>query len=297
MENGHASAPAVASFAAFMLLAAAPYAARSDWAVGTDAGVRHDSNVGNAQLSSDIVADSVVDARLSAYRLFPLGDGLGLTLGGDLAGEAYHRITGLNNASLDAAFALKKKWGLGAYAPWIRVGGTVARSSYRDDYRNAWDYRATLASGRRIDERWNVWAEYTYEDRAANAGPEVVPGLSGDAYSQISHNLGAYVEYSLSDRAFLSLGLSGRHGDVVSTSAPNAMIYYASRALAEDPAFGPEAYAYNLPGTTWGVRLGVSYSTTEHSLLGAAFERFDTHADGGNDYTKTIVEITWDYRF
>jgi hypothetical protein len=75
------------------------------------------------------------------------------------------------------------------------------------------------------------------------------------------------------------------------------MIYYASRALAEDPAFGPEAYAYKLPGTTWGARLGVSYSTTEHSLLGAAFERFDTHADGGNDYTKTIVEITWDYRF
>jgi hypothetical protein len=30
----------------------------------------------------------------------------------------------------------------------------------------------------------------------------------------------------------------------------------------------------------------VSYATTEHSLLGAAFERFDTHADGGNDYTK-----------
>ena len=173
------------------------------------------------------MADSVVDARLSAYRLFPLGDGLGLTLGGDLAGEAYHRITGLNNASLDAAFALKKKWGLGAYAPWIRVGGTVARSSYRDDYRNAWDYRATLASGRRIDERWNVWAEYTYEDRAANAGPEEVPGLSGDAYSQISHNLAAYVEYSLSDRVFLTLGLSGLYGDVVSTSAPNAMIYYA----------------------------------------------------------------------
>ena len=234
-----------------MLLVAAPYAARSDWVLGADAGVRHDSNVGNAQLSSDIVADSVVDARLSAYRLFPLGDGLGLTLGGDLAGEAYHRITGLNNASLDAAFALKKKWGLGAYAPWIRVGGTVARSSYRDDYRNAWDYRATLGAGRRIDERWNVWAEYTYEDRAANAGPEEVPGLSGDAYSQISHNLAAHAEYLLSDRAFVSWPVGPARGCGVDVG-PNAMIYYASQALAEDPAFGPEAYAYKLPGTTWG---------------------------------------------
>jgi hypothetical protein len=297
LENGHASAPAVAAFAAFMLLVAAPYAARSDWTVGADAGVRHDSNVGNAQLWSDIVADSIVDARLSAYRQFPVGDGFGLTVGGDLSGEVYHEITGLNNASLDASLALKKKWGLGAFAPWLRVGATVARLSYKDSYRNAWDYRATLAAGRRLDERWNLWAEYTYENRVASPGPEVVPGLSGDAYSQVNHNLAAYAEYTLTDRAFLSIGLSGRRGDVVSTTAPNAMIYYASRALAEDPAFGPDAYAYKLSGTTWGARVGIGYSTTEHSLLGAGFEHFVTHADGGNDYTKSLVEITWDYRF
>jgi hypothetical protein len=297
MENGHASAAAVAAFAALLLLVAAPYPARSDWALGADAGVRHDDNVGNAQLSPDIVADSIVDARLSAYRLFPFGDGYGLTVGGDLSGEAYHQITGLNNASLDASFALKKKWGLGAFAPWVRVGATVARSNYRDSYRNAWDYRATLDAGRRLDERWNLWAEYAYENRAASPGPEEVPGLSGDAFSQVSHNLSAYVEYSLAGNAFLSIGLSGRHGDVVSTSTPNSMIYYASRALAEDPAFGPDAYAYRLPGTTLGAHVGISYAITEHSLLGAGFERFDTHADGGNDYTKSIVDITWNYRF
>jgi hypothetical protein len=243
------------------------------------------------------VADSIVDARLSLYRLFPLSDGYSFTVGGDLGGEAYHRITGLNNASLNAAFALKKKWGLGAFVPWVRISGTAARLSYKDGYRDAWDYRATLASGRRIDERWNLWAEYTYESRVASAAPEVVPGLSGDAYSQVSHNLAAYAEYSLTERTFLSLGLSGRHGDVVSTSEPNATIYYASRALAEDPAFGPEAYAYKLPGTTWGARVGISCATTEHSLLGAGFEHFDTNADGGNNYKKSIVEITWDYRF
>jgi hypothetical protein len=297
VENGHASAAALGALTAFVVLGAVPYAAHGDWALGAHAGARHDDNVGNAQLSSDIVADSIVDARLSLYRLFPFDDGYSLTVGGDLSGEAYHKITGLNNASLDAAFALKKKWGLGPFVPWVRIGGTAARLSYKDGYRDAWDYRATLASGRRIDERWNLWAEYAYESRVASAGPEEVPGLSGDAFSQVSHNLAAYVEYSLTERAFLSLGLSGRHGDVVSTSVPNATIYYASRALAEDPAFGPDAYAYKLSGTTWGARVGISYSTTEHSLLAAGFEHFDTNADGGNNYTKSIVEITWDYRF
>jgi hypothetical protein len=297
MEYGRPSAAAFGALAA-LLLGAVPYAARSDWSVGADAGVRHDNNVGNAQLSTDIVADSIVDARLSLYRLFPLGDGYGLTVGGDLGGEAYHRITGLNNASLDAAFALKKKWGLGPFVPWVRVGATAARLSYKDSYRNAWDYRATLAAGRRIDERWNFWAEYAYESRVASFGPEEVPGWSSDAYSQLSHSVAANLEFSLNESVSLSLGVSDRHGDVVSTTLePNAMAYYASRAIAEDPAFGPYAYAYRLTGATWGARMGINYSITAHSLLGAGFERFNTHADGGNDYTKSIVEITWDYRF
>jgi hypothetical protein len=73
--------------------------------------------------------------------------------------------------------------------------------------------------------------------------------------------------------------------------------YGAARALAEDPAFGAEDYAYKLTGTTYGFRLGINYSPTAHSLLGLGFERLDTHADGGNRYTKSIPEITWVYRF
>ena len=89
MENGHASAPAVASFAAFMLLAAAPYAARSDWAVGTDAGVRHDitSATRSSRPTSWRIPLSTRGCRRIGY--FPLGDGYGLTLGGDLSGESY----------------------------------------------------------------------------------------------------------------------------------------------------------------------------------------------------------------
>ncbi len=298
MENGHASAAAFGALAAFALLGALPYAARSDWSVGADAGVRHDNNVGNAQLSTDIVADSLVDARLSLFSLFPLGDGYSLTVGGDLGGEVYHSITGLNNGSLDATFALKKKWGLGAFVPWARVGVTAGRLSYKDSYRNAWDYRATLAAGRRFDERWNFWVEYAYENLDASSGPEEVPGWSSDAYSQLSHSVAANLEFSVSESVFLSLAVSDRHGDVVSTTLqPNAAAYYASRAIASDPAFGPNAYAYRLTGATWGARVGINCSVTAHNLLGAGFERFDTHADGDNDYTKSVVEITWDYRF
>jgi hypothetical protein len=281
-----------------MALAAVPCAAHSDWTLGAEAGVRHDNNVGNAQLSPDQVADTTLDARLSIFRLFPLADGYSLTIGGDLGGEAYHKLTGLNDVSLEGVFALKKKWGLGAYAPWARAAATVARVSYDDSYRNAWDYRAILASGRRIDERWNLWAEYSYDSQDAKSLPPEVPGLSGDAYSQSSQNLTATVEFSVTESVFLSLGLLGRHGDVVSTTLePNSMTYYASRALAADPAFGSYAYAYRLTGTTRGARAGISFSATAHSLFGCTFERLDTRAAGGNEYAKSVAEITWNYSF
>ncbi len=231
------------------------------------------------------------------FQLFPLGAGYSMTVGGDLSGESFHRLEGLNNASLQAVFALKKKWGLGAFTPWARIGASAGRVDYRDGDRNAWVYRATLASGRRIDARWNLWADYAYERRAANAQEELVPGLSGDAFSQKSHTLGANLEYAMNAGILLTLRLLGRHGDVVSTTEPSANIYYASRALAEDPAFGPEDYAYRLVGTSYGFRVGVGYSPTPHTLLGCGFERLDTYAQGGNRYGKSIPEITWDYVF
>jgi hypothetical protein len=283
--------------AAVMILGAEPYAAHGDWTLAAEAALRHDNNVGNAQYPSDITADSAIRARLSIFQLFPIDEYYSVTLGGDLGGESFHRFTGLDNASLEFVAALKKKWALGAFAPWARAGVAVGRSSYDDSYRNAWVYRATIASGRRIDERWNLWADYAYERRAARAQAQEVPGLSGDAYSQDSHNVAVNLEYSLRERVFLGLSLLGRRGDVVSTTAPSGRIFFASRALAEDPAFGADEYAYRLFGTTYGLRAQIHYSPTSHSLLGLGFTRLDTHAEGGNNYTKSMPEITWNYVF
>jgi hypothetical protein len=297
LERGHAAAPALSALVAFIFLVSMPNAARSDWTLATEAGVRRDSNVGNAQSYSEIVADTVTSVRVSVFQLFPLGEDYIVTVGGDLGGESFHTLDGLSNASLQGVFALKKKWGLGAFAPWARIGASAGRTDYRDGYRNAWVYRATLASGRRLDARWNLWADYAYERRAANSQEELVPGLSGDAFSQNSHTLAVNVEYALSERFVLGLRASGRHGDVVSTTEPNARAYYSAKALAEDPAFGDEDYAYRLIGTTWGFRAGISYSPAAHTLLGFGFSHFETHADGDNRYMKSIPELTWDYQF
>ena len=291
------SAASLTAVLSAILLVCVPDLARSDWTLGTDAQLRHDNNVGNAGNYYDIVGDTIVDARLSIFQLFPIGENYSLSVGGDLSGESYNRLKGLNNASLGGALAVKRKWGLGAYAPWARIGLSIARSDYNDDYRNATVYRTTLSAGQRLDERWNLWAEYAYERRAASSQPEVVPGISGDAYSQTSQKLTGSAEYALNERTFLVFGFLLRYGDVVSTTEPSLGIFTVTRAIAADPAFGPDEYAYKLTGTTFGFKVGINYSPTPHNLLGVGFQRLDTHADGGNSYTKSIPEISWDYRF
>jgi hypothetical protein len=280
-----------------ILLAVAPGAARSDWTLGADAQVRHDNNVGNAGYPADIVEDSVLGGHLSLYQVTAFGEGYSVSAGGDLGGETFHRIDGLSNASVGAGLSVKKKWGLGAFAPWIRAGASIGRSDYRDNYRNASIYRATLAAGRRIDERWNLWIDYAVERRAAAAQEQQEPGISGDAYSQEGHRVMANVQYAVTEIVSLAANLSVRRGDVVSTTLSEYRIYDAARAIAEDPAFGADAYAYRLLGTTYGFRVGIDFSPTAHTLIECGFERFDTHTEGSYGYTISMPQISWSYRY
>jgi hypothetical protein len=297
LHRGPLSAAIPTALAYAILLAAAPYSAHGDWTFGAEAQVRHDNNVGNGEYYPDVVSDTIVAATLSAFQLFPIGEGFSLTAGANLSGEHYNQIDGLSNATVGGTLALKKKWGLGAFAPWARIGVSIARQDFSDNYRDASIYRETLAAGQRIDERWNFWAEYANERRSVATQEVQEPGVSGDAFSQSSRSLAANVEYSLRERTHLTFGLLFRHGDVVSTSSGDYDSYYAARAIADDPAFGPDAYAYRLTGTTFGFKAGANYSPTTHSLVGFDFQRLDTRADGGGDYTKSVLEITLDYVF
>ena len=119
-----------ASLPVFAACCAVSQPARSDWTVATSASLSHDNNVGNAQSYSSKVADSNLSAALSLLQLLSLGENFSLAAGGDASGQIYDHFTGLNNASLDAVLSLKEKWGMGAYAPWTRVGISVGRANF-----------------------------------------------------------------------------------------------------------------------------------------------------------------------
>jgi hypothetical protein len=287
-----------ASLTAFLILCAVCHTARSDWTVATSAALSHDGNVGNAHDHDDQVADSSASAAASVLQLVPIGESYSLAAGGELSGQIYNRLTGLRNASVDGLLSLKKKWGMGAFALWTRAGISVGRSNYEDGYRDATIYTASLELGKRVDERWNLAMKYAFERRAATPGDWEIYGLSSDAFSQTGRSFTANAQYSLTERFSISFGSLLRHGDVVSTMQSAAYYFYLnSKAVAPDPTFGPGAYAYRINGTTYGAKLGAEYSLTAHSLIGCGFQRLQTHAQGGNNYSDSMPQLTWNYRF
>jgi hypothetical protein len=297
MVRGRITAAISRAIIGAMSLSLIPQTAFGDWTTTVQARERYDDNVGDAQSSDDIVSDFIVSADASVFQLYPLGDRYAVTVAGNLGGESYHRLDGLSNAYLGGAVALRRRWGLGAFAPWVRLGVQEIRSDYRDDYRNGWLTRASLAVGKRCDDRWNIHGEYAWERRTAATQPQEVPGISGDVFSQRSNNLSASVEYAWLENTYLTLGAVGRHGDVVSTTLDHYDQLSASRAIAADPAFGSIAYAYKLTATTWGVNVGIKFAPITHGMLGLELQRLDAHADGGNNYVKSVLALTWDYGF
>jgi hypothetical protein len=288
--------PKQLSLAALILLGMLPAAANADWAVSAAAQARYDDNVGNAQDYDDQVSDEIIGATLSAYQVLPLSSGWLLTAGGDLSGEWFDHLSGLRNASVEGLLSIKRKWGLGAFAPWARASVSVGRSEFDASYRDFTTYRMSLAAGKRFDERWNLWVEYSFEHRAAAAGENVEPGISANAFTLNGHRLAVSMEYSMSAKLYIDLGLFARRGDVVSTVQSDEAIYAGARAIEEDPALGEDAYAYRVIGNTYGLRPGVSYALTEHSLLSLAYLRARTYAQSA-DYLKSVTELAWSYRF
>lgn len=289
--------PIRASLSALLLFCAPIHTARSDWILATSAALNHDSNVGNAENAASVVSDSRAQADVSLQQQLLLGGGFSLSAGSDVSGEIYDHLSGLNNASIEGMLSLKKKWGLGAFAFWSRAAISAGRVEYDDRYRDATLYAASLEAGKRLDQRWNLWAKYAFERRRAAPAETDGYGVSSDVFSRHGQSLRIGAEYLVSDRVSLTLGSLARYGDVVSTTQPEAGIFANSKAVAPDPTFGPGAYAYRLTGTTFGARLGLEYSLTAHSLIGCGFQRLATHARGGTNYGDSMPEITWNYQF
>ena len=262
-----------------------------------DAGAFYDSNLSRAQRASDQRADAAATLAASAANFYALTGNDGLTLSIDGRGEAYHRFHGLNFLGTGASADYRHKFGLGYAAPWLRIAASASYDGYQQNLRSGarWDARAEL--GERFSERFDAAIGGMLDRRYAQHDEPVVPGISGKVFDLRGHSAYLRAGYAATEALFLGTRLEVRRGDVVSSTRRNLEIFEASSAVAHDPAFGEDFFAYRLRGTTGTATVSASWAIDQRSSLNLAYAAERTRAYDELNYHSDRVDFSYAYRY
>lgn len=276
-------------------------AATAPLAMAADVGIEftYDDNVPRAQLAKDRKGDHALGLSLAAGPHWQVSDRDSLEGTVSLASTAYYRYDALDHLSAGVALAYKRKLGLGAYAPGVAVSAAANRLDYRSALRDGWLYAAEVGGEQHLSERWELRAAYRFERRKADEAPPFLPNpaISGAVFDLAGRSLAVNADFSWQPALLLSLGYILRDGDIVSTSTRNRPVYLASSAIAADPVFGPDTFAYRISGLTHSLHVGLSQLVQHHASWTVAYERVVSHGDGEIDYRANMVRATYLHSF
>ena len=274
-------------------LAGLPGEAGAEEIVSAEGALSHDNNLSRALSASDIVSDTALNLAASGGFQFALGERDAVALTGDLRTSQFGRFHGMNSVALGGTASWSRKLGLGPFVPRIKVSASFAGEQYGESIRNGLRSNVTLRLGQRLSERLELSGGGSFERYRADEVVDVVPGVSGDAFSLEGRNLFARADYALNDRWVGFVGVAARRGDVTASTRRDPGIFEYSNAVTRDPAFGPDYIAYRLSGTTtWDFVAGASLAISDYSSVNLAVTRVLTYASGGVEYQSTRINAS-----
>jgi hypothetical protein len=139
----------------------------AEWFADAKFSAVYESNVNRAVAEQDRKSDVALVPVVTFGHYAQLAGSTGLSVSADLKYNGFARFSGLDHLESGLAASVKYKWGLGSYAPWIKVFGSGAHSDFREDFRDEDLARTGLLSGKRIHERIFAEIGYAYESGRA----------------------------------------------------------------------------------------------------------------------------------
>ena len=214
--------------------------------------------------------------------------------------EACPRYNGLDFIAAGPRLELRRKFGLGPFAPTLRFAASAGGIIARESERGAWSAAASLSLSKRLSESWraSVSAEWQGQDARESVYDRGLRGLSAE------------INWDLTDRWQISLGVSRQKGDQTAYASWNhwAWVYYgaAGPALANyyqslrwitSDTFGPGWVAYHIDGHTslWWVTLSPALSA--NTALPFRLERVEVRGGAGTRYVSHLVSLSLVHRF
>lgn len=274
-------------------------AARAEWLFDVDAGARYESNLTRAQERPDVRGDGAATLFGSAGSFFALSGADGLTIEVNAASEAWHRFQGLNRISIGGTASYKHKFGLGYAAPWISSGLSGSHDYYRAAIRASNRLEARAEFGQRLSDVFDASAGTVYDRRYADNDLPVVPGISGRVFDLRGRSAFVRAGYALTEQLQAGANFAVRRGDVVSTTRQHRSIFLESDAIAADPTFGEDFFAYRLRGTstTRTAALTLSWALSDRSSVNLRYADERTSASEGLDYRGRIAAVAFAFSY
>jgi hypothetical protein len=273
--------------------------AHAEWLLDVDAGARYDSNVTRAQQQADIRGDASTTLVASAGSFFAVTGADGLTIAANASTEAWHRFHGLNLISVGATASYKHKFGLGYVAPWISLAVSGSHDDYRSAIRDSNRLEARAELGRRFNEAFDTSVGAVYDRRHAGDDQPAVPGISGRVFDVRGRSAFVRAGYAFTEQLQAGAVFAARRGDIVSTSRQHLDIFLESDAIAADPVFGDDFFAYRLraAGTTQTAAVTLSWALSNRSSLNFRYADERTSAYGGLDYRGRVAGLSFAYSY
>ncbi len=278
------AAPLLASLVvAACALGRAP-AARAEWLADAGAGFVWEDNLSRAAKARDAKSDLAFVPTVSLGQSFQLTGSTSLRASADLRGSVYTEFNKLDNLSAGLAAGVRHKLGWGAFAPWVRAGGSAAWLQYEDDVLDSSLLAAGLEAGKRLHERIDLQAGYLYESRDANAPP----------FDQRAHTASVRGSFSFTGATDLVLGYATRWGDfTVHRRAAGAPRPHPSRLVE---TFDRPMFAFRIDATTYAASATVSHALSRHSSLNAGYDYQFTQGPRLS-YTNNVFRASFTYSY
>ena len=278
-----------------LLCAAGP--AYAEWFYDAHAGGLYDDNLTRAQQAADVRGDGAATLAASGGWYYASTGTDGITLSLEANGEAYARFHGLNLISVGGSAGYRHKFGVGRDVPWASITVSAAHDDFREDIRDGGRLEVSLEAGKRLSENFDASVGIATDRRSASNDRPVVPGISGKPFDLSGHSVFARVAYDVTERLQVGARVSARRGDVVSTTRQNLDIFLASDAIAADPTFGSDFYAYRLRGTTTSANASLSWALSDRSSLNLSYAVVRTAAYDDLNYLSRLGTIVLAFRY
>ncbi|PYM07978.1 MAG: hypothetical protein DMD82_04175 [Candidatus Rokuibacteriota bacterium] len=248
---------------AFVVAACVPCgatAARAEWLADAEGGVVYEDNLNGAAKARDQKSDLAFVPRLSVGHHVQLTDSTSLRLTADLQGGVYTEFDRLDTVSSGLALGVRRKFGLGADAPWARVFGSAAYLNYNDGVLDSSLVSVGLELGKRLHQRFDLRAGYLYEVRDANT----------PVFDLTAHTAFANVSVALTEATELILGHATRWGNF--TVHRRATTAEPPRPVRVVETFDTPLFAFRIDATTYQASATISQALTRDAAISVGYD-------------------------